>query len=85
MEEIFKLALSNGIFAALFVFLFFFQLRDSATREKKYQNTIEKLASHLEEIEDVKATSKNIEKGVNSVEKKVGEVKLVLAKKGEKK
>ncbi len=85
MEEILKLAISNGIFAALFVFLFFYQLRDSYSREKKYQNTIEKLAKHLDDIEEVKISAKALEKGVSSVDKKVSDVKLVLAKKGEKK
>lgn len=38
----------------LFVFLFFYQLRDSARREKEYQKTIGELTEHLKVIEDVK-------------------------------
>lgn len=53
-EEIFNVALSNGIFATLFVFLFIYQLKDSSKREKKYQETIESLNEHLNIINDVK-------------------------------
>lgn len=53
-EDIISLAVSNGIFAVLFVFLLFYQLKDSGKREKKYQATIEKLSSHLDIVEDVK-------------------------------
>ena len=54
MEEIFNLAITNGIFAVLFVFLFFYSLRDSSAREKKYQTTIENLSMHLKKIDEVK-------------------------------
>lgn len=58
IEEIMSLALSNGLFASLFVFLFLYQLRDSSKREKKYQETIEVLSKHLDIIEIV---DKNVE------------------------
>lgn len=53
-NEIISVVVSNGVFATLFVFLFFYQLKDSAKREKAYQNTIKDLTEHLEVIEDVK-------------------------------
>lgn len=53
-EEIFKLALSNGIWAVLFVALLVFQLKDSKAREKKYQDTINKLNEHLTVVNDLK-------------------------------
>lgn len=53
-EEIMGLAISNGIFAVLFVFLLFYQLKDSGKREKKYQDTISSLAKHLEIVKDIK-------------------------------
>lgn len=59
-EEIFKLALSNGIWAVLFVALLFYQLKDSAKREKKYQDTISKLNEHLDVVEDIKSEIKEI-------------------------
>ena len=39
-EKIFTMAISNGIFACLFVALLVYELKDSRTREKKYQKTI---------------------------------------------
>lgn len=53
-NEIISVIVSNGIFATLFVFLFFYQLKDSAKREKAYQKTIADLTEHLEMIEEVK-------------------------------
>lgn len=53
-NELIKIVISYGVFAMLFVFLFFYQLRDSARREKEYQKTIGELTEHLKVIEDVK-------------------------------
>lgn len=53
-EKIFNLAISNGIWAVLFLILLFFQLKDSKERERKYQKTIESLGKSLEIINDVK-------------------------------
>lgn len=53
-SEFIKIIVSNGIFAMLFVFLFIYQLRDSAKREMEYKNIIDNLFQHLEIIEDVK-------------------------------
>lgn len=53
-SELIKIVVSNGIFAMLFVFLFFYQLKDSAAREDQYQATIQDLTKHLEVIEEVK-------------------------------
>ncbi len=59
-EEIFSQALTNGIWAVLFVGLLIFQLQDSAKREKKYQDTISKLNQHLDAVEDIKDEIKEI-------------------------
>ena len=53
-EQIFNLAISNGLFAVLFLGLFIYQLRDSRSREQKYQETIEKLGNSLEIVKHVK-------------------------------
>ena len=53
-SELIKTVISNGVFAMLFVFLFFYQLKDSAHREEEYQHTIQDLTKHLEVIEEVK-------------------------------
>jgi hypothetical protein len=59
-EEIFNQATTNGIWAVLFVGLLFFILTDSAKREKKYQETIAKLNSHLDCVEDIRDEIKEI-------------------------
>ena len=53
-NEIISIVVSNGVFAILFVWLFFYQLKDSSKRETKYQQTIEDLTSHLQVLEEVK-------------------------------
>lgn len=52
-EQVMSLAISNGIFAVLFVLLLFYQLKDSGKREKKYQDTIATLSKHLEVVNDI--------------------------------
>lgn len=53
-KEIISIVVSNGVFAILFVWLFCYQLKDSAKRETKYQQTIEQLTYHLKVLDDVK-------------------------------
>lgn len=52
-DEVFGVALTNGIFACLFVALLVYELKDSRQREKKYQKTIETLTSRLVTIEKI--------------------------------
>ena len=52
--DILNVAISNGIFATLFVFLLVFELKDSSAREKKYQKTIDSLATRLGIVQDIK-------------------------------
>ena len=47
------MAISNGIFACLFVALLVYELKDSRTREKKYQKTIDSLANRLQTVEKI--------------------------------
>ena len=54
-NELVKIVISNGVFATLFVFLFFYQLKDSTRREKEYRTTIDKLMKHLKIIDEVRA------------------------------
>ena len=68
-EQIFNLAISNGLFAVMFVALLFYQLKDSRAREIKYQNTIENLGDALEIVkkvkDDVEAIKEKIDNGNN--------------------
>ncbi|MDD4816059.1 MAG: BhlA/UviB family holin-like peptide [Clostridia bacterium] len=60
MENLIEIAISNGIFAGLFVWLLFYQLKDSSNREKRYIDIIDKLSIQLETIEDVKEDVKEL-------------------------
>ena len=53
-NDIFNVALSNGIFASLFVGLLIYELKDSRKREAKYQNTIENLSTILSTVDEIK-------------------------------
>ncbi len=53
-QEIVSVIVSNGVFAILFVALFFYQLKDSKKREEKYQKTIDTLTVHIGTIEKIK-------------------------------
>ena len=43
-ETIIKMATESGIWAVMFVILFYKQIKESKTREEKYQATIDTLA-----------------------------------------
>ena len=53
-NDIFNIALSNGIFACLFVALLVYVLKDSRKREAKYQNIIDVLSSKLNTVDEIK-------------------------------
>lgn len=53
-SELIKIVVSNGIFAMLFVYLLFYQLKDSQKREQAYRKTIDDLAKHLLVLEEVR-------------------------------
>lgn len=53
-EQVWNVATQSGIWAMLFVSLFFIQIKDSKTREEKYQATIDTLADKLKMISDIK-------------------------------
>ena len=59
-EKVFNLAISNGLYAVLFLGLLVYQLRDSRTREKKYKETIVNLGNALEVVNSVKEDVKDI-------------------------
>lgn len=65
-EQIFNLAISNGLFAVLFLGLFIYQLKDSRSREQKYQATIEKLGNSLEIVKHVKEDVEEIKSKLNN-------------------
>ncbi len=74
-EEILKMALSNGIWAVLFLGMLVYQLKDSAAREKKYQETIQKLTKHLEVLNDLQEDVNEIKDAVLFKKRRINEPK----------
>lgn len=54
LQAIIEAALEQGIWAALYIYLFFRMLKENAAREEKYQAMIDHLSSDIAEgIEDI--------------------------------
>ena len=53
-NEVFNVAITNGIFACLFVALLVYVLKDSRKRESKYQSIIDSLSSKLNTVDEIK-------------------------------
>ncbi len=65
MEEgigkILELAISQGIWAVLYIYLFFRMLRENKEREDRYQGTIDRLTGNIEEgIEKIQNKLENM-------------------------
>ena len=66
-SDVFNVAISNGIFACLFVALLVYVLKDSRKRETKYQNTIEFLSKKLNMVDEIKQDVSDIKICLNQV------------------
>lgn len=54
LQTIMEAALQQGIWAALYIYLFFCMLKENAAREEKYQAMIDHLSKNIAEgIEDI--------------------------------
>ena len=62
-EQILSIVISDGVFAVLFVWLFFYQIRNSEKRERNYQKMIKDLSEHLKIITEVKTEVESL-KGI---------------------
>ncbi len=70
-EEIINLAVSNGIWAVLFLLLLVYQLKDSRERETKYQRTIANLSGSLGAMNKVQAIVKETHEVVKALDDNV--------------
>ncbi len=52
-SDVWETAMQNGLWAMMFIALFYVQLKDSKIRETKYQQTIESLAKKIDVINDI--------------------------------
>lgn len=73
-EKIVDLAITNGIWAVLFLGLLIYLLKDSRSREAKYQETIKDLNRSLEIVHDIKEDIAEIKQTISkeSKDKKAG-------------
>ncbi|WP_050353777.1 BhlA/UviB family holin-like peptide [Gottschalkia purinilytica] len=63
-QQIIKIALSQGIWAVLFVFMLFYVLKENSNRENNYQEIIKELSDKFNIIEDVKEDVREIKKKI---------------------
>ena len=66
MQGLIDLAISQGLGYALFVALFIYVLKTTGEREKKYQETIDKLADKFGILEDVKKDVEEIKHKIDN-------------------
>lgn len=76
IQEILSAALNSGLWAALFCMLFFYQLRDSKEREKKYVATIDSLADSLKLLHGVDEKCREIIADCNQIKDDCTEIKV---------
>ncbi|KNF07841.1 protein of unknown function DUF2762 [Gottschalkia purinilytica] len=63
-QEIIKVALSQGLWAVLFVVMLFYVLRENSKRETNYQDIIKELSEKFNIVEDVKEDVREIKKKI---------------------
>ena len=69
-ENIFDLAINNGLWAVLFLGLLIYQLKDSRTREVKYQSIITSLTDKLDLIQKVSEDVSDIKDSIKELKNK---------------
>ncbi|MBN1035759.1 UviB-like protein [Clostridium botulinum] len=60
MDELIKVALSQGLGYGLFVFLLLYVLKTTGNRENRYQDLLDTLAEKFNVVEDIKEDVKEI-------------------------
>ena len=66
-QALLDLAAANGLWAALYVFLFLYVLYDSRNREKKYQITIQENQAIIKELSQKLGIVENIQRDVVNI------------------
>lgn len=79
-EEVLKQAVSYGIFAVLFCCLLIYQLKDSAKREQKYQQTIDGLVDKFDIMYEIKEDNEQLKKDNMQIITDNAEIKRMLEK-----
>ena len=71
MEEILKLIVNYGLTTVLFIFLFFYNLKDSKEREVKYQEREVKYQEIIHVLTDKFETIEKVKKDVEEIKNKL--------------
>lgn len=70
LTTILEVALQQGIWAALYIYLFFRMLKENAQREEKYQGMIENLRGNiLKGIDDIQSRLDDMSQDVKKQDK----------------
>ena len=70
LTTILEVALQQGIWAALYIYLFFRMLKENAQREEKYQGMIENLSGNiLKGIDDIQIRLDDMSQDVKKQDK----------------
>ena len=70
LTTILEVALQQGIWAALYIYLFFRMLKENAQREEKYQGMIENLSGNiLTGIDDIQSRLDDMSQDVKKQDK----------------
>jgi len=72
---IYELALNNGLWAALFVGLMIYILRDTAKREKKYQEMHEENQIIIKDLSQSLSVVKKIKEDITEIKTNIGKTK----------
>lgn len=65
LKGIIEVALQQGIWAALYIYLFFRMLKENAEREKQYQTIINQLSDKIQEgLENIQNRLEDIEENL---------------------
>ncbi len=70
-QTLLDLAAANGLWAALYVFLFIYVLHDSRNREKKYQLTIQENQTIIKELSQKLGIVENIQRDVTNIKEEL--------------
>lgn len=74
-DSILETAISNGLFASLFVALFIYMIKDGSKREKRYQETISDLTTRLSVVKELDENVVKMQQDVGVIKNDVEEVK----------
>lgn len=71
IQSIIEVALQQGIWAALYIYLFFRMLKQNEEREKEYQTIIDRL-------------NEKIEAGIENIQEQISDIRQSLSSKNSK-